>query len=147
MAKYAAKIVERLSVGLSANSSAVVKEEGAALLTLLSELDDLLGSSQGFLFGKWLADSERHGTSAEEKELMRWNAKTQVTFWECVAMTPVLPSACIIVCLHSDSALRLTIQRAMQVPTAGSGGPDRRDESIQPAGLVSLPRAFHFLLS
>ena len=88
MAKYAAKIVERLSVGLSANSSAVVKEEGAALLTLLSELDDLLGSSQGFLFGKWLADSARHGATAEEKELMRWNAKTQVTFWECVASLP-----------------------------------------------------------
>ena len=47
-----------------------------------AELDTLLGSSQGFLFGAWVASSEKHGTTAAEKELMRWNAKTQVTFWE-----------------------------------------------------------------
>ena len=82
MAKYSSRIMKRLSVGITNNDTAVVTANGAELLALLDELDTLLGSSQGFLFGAWLADSEKHGTTAEEKQLMRWNAKTQVTFWE-----------------------------------------------------------------
>ena len=82
MAKYSSKIVEKLSDAIATNSTALVKAHGNLLIGLLDELDILLGSSQGFLFGKWIADSEKHGTTAAEKQLMRWNAKTQVTFWE-----------------------------------------------------------------
>ena len=82
MAKYSSRLVEQLSGAIAVNSTALVKAHGDQLLELLDELDTLLGSSQGFLFGKWIADSEKHGTTAAEKQLMRWNAKTQITFWE-----------------------------------------------------------------
>ena len=51
----------------------------ASLLGLLDDVDSLLGSAKGFLFGKWLADAEAWGATPSEKKLMRWNAKTQAT--------------------------------------------------------------------
>lgn len=91
MAKYSSKIVEKMSVAIARNDTALVKAWGDELLALLDELDTLVGTSQGFLFGKWVADSERHGTVAAEKQLMRWNAKTQVTFWEYPQPDPENP--------------------------------------------------------
>ena len=91
LAKYSSRIVEALSVGIAANDSSVVRRQGAGLLRLLDDLDELLGSSQGFLFGKWLADSQKHGGTAAEKQLMRWNAQTQVTYWEYPQPDPTRP--------------------------------------------------------
>ena len=49
---------------------------------ITGNFDTLLGSAKGFLFGKSLADAEAWGNTPDERKLMRWNAKTQVTFWE-----------------------------------------------------------------
>jgi len=35
-----------------------------------------------FSASRWLRDAEAHGESDGEKTMMRWNAATQVTFWE-----------------------------------------------------------------
>lgn len=47
----------------------------------LDILDDLLGTNKEFLLGKWIADASALGTNPDEKKLLVWNAKQQITCW------------------------------------------------------------------
>ena len=84
--RFSAKIFRRIAAAITVapkpDSNSTLAADSAQLLALLDDLDTLLGSVKGFLFGKWLADAEAWGTTPDERKLMRWNAKTQVTFWE-----------------------------------------------------------------
>lgn len=84
--RFSAKIFRRIAAAITAapkpDPNSTLATDSAQLLELLDDLDTLLGSAKGFLFGKWLADAEAWGTTPDERKLMRWNAKTQVTFWE-----------------------------------------------------------------
>jgi alpha-N-acetylglucosaminidase len=86
LAKYSAKIFRRIAAAITATPTPdpnhTLATDSAQLLALLDDLDTLLASSRGFLLGRWLADAEAWGVTPDEKKLMRWNAKTQVTFWE-----------------------------------------------------------------
>ena len=74
LAKHAAGIYRNLSTAWAANSSVGIAREGGKLLGLIDDLDTVLASQEGFLFGKWVADAETHGTTEAEKSLMAWNA-------------------------------------------------------------------------
>ncbi len=47
----------------------------------ISEFDELLGSREEFLLGKWVNDAISHGKTDAEKRLYEWNAKNIITFW------------------------------------------------------------------
>ena len=64
-----------LSTAWAANSSIGIAREGDRLLGLIDDLDTVLASQEGFLFGKWVADAEAHGTTKAEKALMAWNVR------------------------------------------------------------------------
>lgn len=51
------------------------------MLKLLADMDKLLASDSHFLLGRWLQDSRQWGTSAQEKNLMEYNARNQITLW------------------------------------------------------------------
>lgn len=48
---------------------------------LLVDVDRLLATRPEFLFGKWLADARRFGTTPEEQALYEYNAAMLVTIW------------------------------------------------------------------
>lgn len=82
LSKHAARVYRNLSVAWAANDTKGIAHEGHQLLTLIDDLDTVLLSATGFLFGSWVQDAERHGTTPAEVTMMRWNAMTQVSFWE-----------------------------------------------------------------
>lgn len=50
-------------------------------LTLIRDLDELLGTRGEFLLGKWIADARRWGETDVEKAKMEWNARRVITLW------------------------------------------------------------------
>ncbi|MBW7864423.1 MAG: alpha-N-acetylglucosaminidase [Candidatus Hydrogenedentes bacterium] len=59
----------------------VFGRETAAFLELLDNMDRLLATRPEFLLGKWLEDAKRWGNNEEEKRLLEWNARNQITLW------------------------------------------------------------------
>jgi alpha-N-acetylglucosaminidase len=43
--------------------------------------DELFASDEHYLLGRWLSDARALGRSDTEKQLLEWNARTQVTLW------------------------------------------------------------------
>eukprot|EP00210_Caulerpa_lentillifera_P008452 g8064.t1 len=56
-------------------------ESGDKLLVLLEDMDRLLSTHKGFLFGPLLLEARNYGDSELEKDLMERNLKLQVTIW------------------------------------------------------------------
>lgn len=50
-------------------------------LSLIDDMDDLLGADPHFLLGKWINDARRCGNTAAEKALYEQNARWLVTVW------------------------------------------------------------------
>lgn len=50
-------------------------------LSLIDDMDELLGTNEHFLLGKWIADARRCGNTAAEKALYEQNARWLVTVW------------------------------------------------------------------
>ncbi len=58
------------------------RESKKKFLTLLQDLDQLLGSQEMFLLGKWIADAREKGNSKEEKDFYELNARSIITLWQ-----------------------------------------------------------------
>eukprot|EP00300_Choanocystis_sp_HF-7_P013549 c18343_g1_i1.p1 GENE.c18343_g1_i1~~c18343_g1_i1.p1 ORF type:complete len:565 (+),score=117.27 c18343_g1_i1:846-2540(+) len=66
---------------MNATSQTDLFAANASLVEMLSDLDTLLQSHQGFLLGKWLSDARAMGHTNEDMELFEWNQRTLVTSW------------------------------------------------------------------
>ena len=93
IAKHASKVYRDLDSAANANSTARFAAAGKLLLEALDDADLVLGSSEGFLFGAWLASARQLGTTPAERQLYGWNAAMQVTFWEYPQPDPANSSA------------------------------------------------------
>ena len=51
------------------------------VLSLLADLDELVGTREEFLLGRWIADAKRWGTTDAERRLYEWNARNLITLW------------------------------------------------------------------
>jgi alpha-N-acetylglucosaminidase len=60
--------------------TALEAAEGA-VLQLMRDLDELVGTREEFLLGRWLADARRWATTPEEARLYEWNARNLITLW------------------------------------------------------------------
>ena len=60
---------------------AAVETAGNEMNTVLLEIDSLLSSVPGFLFGAWIRDAIALGTTTASKEQLAASAKIQVTDW------------------------------------------------------------------
>lgn len=54
---------------------------GLEMRTLLNDIELLLSTHSTFLFGKWIQDAAKFGTTAQEVEYYKKNAKTIITTW------------------------------------------------------------------
>eukprot|EP00054_Salpingoeca_dolichothecata_P021142 m.134725 g.134725 ORF g.134725 m.134725 type:complete len:843 (-) comp23882_c0_seq1:267-2795(-) len=55
---------------------------GQAIIEAIADLDSLLNTQEGFSMGKWIEDAKSLSNRDEEKVLLEWNARSQVTLWE-----------------------------------------------------------------
>jgi len=60
---------------------------------LIQDMDSLLTSHPRFLLGKWIEAAKSWGNNDEEKRLMEWNARNQVTLWFDFLPFVLLPSS------------------------------------------------------
>ena len=51
------------------------------MLAGISDADALFASDEHYLLGKWIETAKAFGTSDDEKKLLEFNARTQVTMW------------------------------------------------------------------
>ena len=83
---------------VSAADVSSVIQANHTMSTILGDIDELLGSSFGFLLGPWVQDARKMAEDAgapEEGDFMEWNARAQVTSWlpqnNCTTPIPSLP--------------------------------------------------------
>jgi alpha-N-acetylglucosaminidase len=86
----------------SANTTAGLAAANATMTELMSDIDRLLGASDGFLLGKWVGDARALATAASGGDdtaaasFLEWNARSQVTTWTpsmaCDGKATSLPS-------------------------------------------------------
>lgn len=69
-------------------NTAYLRDAGDRFLTLMADMDHLLGSRAEFLLGKWLYDARSWGTTEEERNAYEKAARTLITVWG-----PVTPNA------------------------------------------------------
>jgi alpha-N-acetylglucosaminidase len=48
---------------------------------LVRDLDELVGTREEFLLGRWLDEAKRWGTTSGERDLYEWNARNIITLW------------------------------------------------------------------
>ena len=65
-----------------AGDAQALAENKEIFLQLIRDMDELLGTDENFLLGKWIADSRRWGATGEEKDFYEWNSRTIITMWE-----------------------------------------------------------------
>jgi hypothetical protein len=58
-----------------------LEEASDRMLQYIVDFDRLMGANEHFLLGKWLAGARAWGADAEEKALLEWGAKRQITDW------------------------------------------------------------------
>ena len=51
------------------------------MLSLIRDLDELLGTRPEYLLGNWLEDARRWGENRAEKDRLEWNARRVLTMW------------------------------------------------------------------
>lgn len=59
---------------------ALLAAEGR-VVGLLRDLDELVGTREEFLLGRWLEDAKRWGKTPAERDLYEWNARNIITLW------------------------------------------------------------------
>jgi len=65
----------------TSRTAAAVESAGAEVNAVLLEMDMLLSSVPGFLFGAWIKDAIALGTTVASKQQLATSAKIQVTDW------------------------------------------------------------------
>jgi alpha-N-acetylglucosaminidase len=71
-----------ISLAYQNKDEKALAENSETFLQLILDMDQLLGTNEHFLLGKWIADAGKWGTDKEEKDFYQWNARTIVTMWE-----------------------------------------------------------------
>jgi alpha-N-acetylglucosaminidase len=51
------------------------------VVDLLRDLDELVGTREEFLLGRWVDDASRWATTPAERDLYEWNARNIITMW------------------------------------------------------------------
>ena len=93
---------EELIAGYNASSLHAVQAAGSALVQSVLDIDKLLSSQPGFTLGEWLALSRERGHTDEEKRLMEWTARSQVTSWTPYSPLDPLPVPCAVTVANGD---------------------------------------------
>lgn len=74
-------LVSAVEAAAAGRDAAALRTAEAAVEGLLQDLDDLVGTREEFLLGRWLQSATRWGTTGEERALYEWNARNLITLW------------------------------------------------------------------
>ena len=58
-----------------------IQAAGGAILTGVAAADELFASDEHYLLGRWVSAAKAMGANDDEKKLMEFNARTQITMW------------------------------------------------------------------
>jgi alpha-N-acetylglucosaminidase len=75
-------LYDRINATVKAKDLPAFDKNKTLFLQVLSDLDALLATRKEFLLGRWLEDAKRWGTTADEKRLYEWQARTLITTWD-----------------------------------------------------------------
>ncbi|KAL6651905.1 hypothetical protein ACP70R_010830 [Stipagrostis hirtigluma subsp. patula] len=81
LAKYANEVFLKIIESFKSNNMNQVTTLSQHFLDLVSDLDTLLASHDGFLLGPWLEDAKGLARYQEQEIQYEWNARTQITMW------------------------------------------------------------------
>ena len=76
------RFINNLSVAYQTKDTQKFNEASAILLKLLDDLNDITGTNENFLLGKWIQDARSWGATEQEQDYYEWNARTIVTIWQ-----------------------------------------------------------------
>jgi alpha-N-acetylglucosaminidase len=74
-------LVNEVESAFTRRDTATLERSEQRVLRLLSDLDELVGTREEFLLGRWLADAKRWATNDSERRLYEWNARNLITLW------------------------------------------------------------------
>ena len=75
------QIYKQIIYAYNNKSESGILSQGHVLDTLINDMDMLLSSNSYSLLGNWLESSKKLGENDEEKELLEYNARNQITLW------------------------------------------------------------------
>lgn len=78
---YATRLQRRLVAAYRKKDAAQVRLLGDQMLTLIGDMDELMGTRREFLLGTWLHDARQWGDTPAEKDLAEQNARALITTW------------------------------------------------------------------
>ena len=79
--QYAGHLLHEITVNYQEKNISKFDTSVTEFLALSHKLEDLMGTREEFLFGKWIADSRKHASTPKEAELYEWNARAIITTW------------------------------------------------------------------
>jgi alpha-N-acetylglucosaminidase len=81
LGQLAVPFVTDVQDAFARRDSAALHAAETRVLGLLRDLDELVGTREEFLLGRWIADARRWGRTDAERRLYEWNARNLVTLW------------------------------------------------------------------
>lgn len=81
LANYALPLQKKWVTAYRKNDWESFQKYSKEYLTLIDDMDELLGTRQDFLFGKWIKDARACGFTPAEKDLYEQNARDLITLW------------------------------------------------------------------
>ena len=74
-------LVNEVEAAFKRKDRPALNEAEAQVVGLLEDLDQLVGTREEFLLGRWLEDAKRWATTRAERDLYEWNARNIITLW------------------------------------------------------------------
>ncbi|MEP6989716.1 MAG: alpha-N-acetylglucosaminidase [bacterium] len=81
LGQLAVPLVNDVQAAFTQKDTVALKRSEQHVLTLLTDIDGLVGTRPEFLLGRWIADATRWGTNGRERKLYEWNARNLITLW------------------------------------------------------------------
>lgn len=81
LANYADTLQRKFAQAYQKKDVNAFKKYSIQFLSVMDDMDNLLGTQKGFLLGKWLNDAKKWGTAPQEKLLYEKNARNLITLW------------------------------------------------------------------
>ncbi len=81
LGQLAVPLIDQVKESYTRKDRAALRAAEQRTLQLLSDLDELVGTREEFLLGRWIADATRWGTTDAERRLYQWNARNLITLW------------------------------------------------------------------
>jgi alpha-N-acetylglucosaminidase len=81
LGQLAVPFVTQVQDAFTRRDRAGLRAAEARVLGLLRDLDELVGTREEFLLGRWIAEARRWGRTAPERRLYEWNARNIITLW------------------------------------------------------------------